>query len=92
METSLDDDSLVQKIFKGRYYPMIFFLTARYGFQPSCTWQSIVKGCEILDLGLRWYIGDGKKVHIWGDKWLPNKMVSKFGLRSPCWVQIQMRP
>ena len=26
---------------------------------------------EVLDRGLRWSIGNGQKVRIWADRWLP---------------------
>lgn len=34
--------------------------------------------------GLFWHIGDGKRVKIWGDKWIPQP--TTFTIQSPCSV------
>ena len=43
----------------------------------SYAWQSILKVREVINLGSLWWIGDGKKVKIWGDKWLLDLTSSK---------------
>ena len=43
---------------------------------PSSTsyaWKSIIKGRDVIKRGASLRIGDGKSVHIWGDRWLPQK-------------------
>lgn len=36
------------------------------------TWKSLLAGREVLILGrLRWHIGDGTNIKIWGDEWMP---------------------
>ena len=38
----------------------------------SYAWQSILKAREVVKQRAYWQIGDGTKVHIRGDKWLPD--------------------
>jgi hypothetical protein len=39
----------------------------------SYTWRSILKGVEVLKKGIVWRIGDGSKVNLWEDPWLPRE-------------------
>ena len=39
----------------------------------SYAWKSILKGTEVLKLGAKWRVGDGKSIKIWNDFWLPGK-------------------
>jgi hypothetical protein len=45
-------------------------------------WQSILAGRELLNLGCRWRIGDGRSVAIWRDKWILKP--TAFTIQSPC--------
>lgn len=37
----------------------------------SWTWKSILKGRKVLERGIHWHIGDGKKVMAATDPWIP---------------------
>jgi hypothetical protein len=37
----------------------------------SFTWRSILFGRELIVKGLRWGVGDGSKIKIMGDNWIP---------------------
>jgi hypothetical protein len=52
--------------------PERFFLTAQLGRAPSLAWRSIHSARGVLERGLRRRVGNGKSIHIWGDKWLPS--------------------
>ena len=65
-------NSLVAWMLKARYFPITDFLSAQEGSSPSYTWQSILWGQELLLCGLRWWIGDGRLVQIYGDAWIPH--------------------
>jgi hypothetical protein len=39
----------------------------------SYTWRSILKSFEVLKVGIVWRIGDGSKINIWSDPWLPRE-------------------
>jgi hypothetical protein len=63
-----NEDSIVSKIMKGKYYPRSSILEAPCGNRPSYAWRSIQGSCGLLKEGLIWRIGNGNKVKIWGEK------------------------
>ncbi|XP_045789329.1 uncharacterized protein LOC123884299 [Trifolium pratense] len=68
------EESLMGRVFKSRYYPRASFMEAKIGYQPSYAWRSIQSAKEVIILGSRWRIGNGEKVKICKDKWLPNQV------------------
>lgn len=66
------DNSLLEKVFKSRYYPRGTFMEATTGYQPSYGWRSIISAREVVEKGGRWIVGDGKSIRIWKDAWMPN--------------------
>ncbi|CAN1814412.1 Putative ribonuclease H protein At1g65750 [Linum perenne] len=66
----MDQDSLVTKIFKAKYFPKVDFLSATLRSNPSFAWHSILKTQSMLRNGFRWRIGDGKNISVWKDPWL----------------------
>jgi hypothetical protein len=67
-----NENSLMARFFKSRYYSRSNFLDANLGFQPSYAWRSIMQAKEVVRMGARWRIGNGNKVRIWKDGWIPN--------------------
>jgi hypothetical protein len=57
-------DNLAGKIIKAKYLPRGSFLESGLGNKPSFAWQSIFGVIDLLQEGLIWRIGDGKKVKI----------------------------
>jgi hypothetical protein len=76
-----EKNSLLERVFKSRYFPRSSFLEAKIGFQPSYAWRSILSAKEVVEKGSRWRIGNGLKVKIWKDQWLPRQF--DFKIRSP---------
>jgi hypothetical protein len=66
-----DPDSLCARVLKGRYYPNSDFWSATKPRSSSYTWRSILHGRDLLTQGIQWGIGDGKKVRILSDNWVP---------------------
>lgn len=64
-------DLLVSKVLQARYYRDSSFLRASTGTNPSFIWRSILWGRQVIKTGIRWRIGDGKKVFVYKDGWLP---------------------
>ena len=68
-------NSLVYNVLKSKYFPNSEFSEATLGSNPSFTWQSIMAAQKIVKHGLRWRIGNGERVRVWGDKWLPTPSI-----------------
>ncbi|GMI99219.1 hypothetical protein HRI_003591200 [Hibiscus trionum] len=67
----LNPSSLVGRLLRAKYYPSTSFLKARLGHNPSLTWRSIWSARGLLELGLRWKVGNGGSISVWNDFWLP---------------------
>ncbi|KAF5458627.1 hypothetical protein F2P56_022644, partial [Juglans regia] len=74
-------DSLAAVVFKEKYFGHSSFFEARLGRQPSFLWRSIWSARDLLLEGLRWRVGDGSKIQIWGSKWMPTP--TSFSVQSP---------
>ncbi|GKV49287.1 hypothetical protein SLEP1_g56044 [Rubroshorea leprosula] len=56
---------------------------AKLGFTPSWIWRSLLQGRDVLKLGLRWNIGNGQNVFLWGHKWIPTKQGCQVSTPQP---------
>ena len=56
-------------------------MDAQLGRNPSYVWRSVVAARDTIDKGLRWNVGNGKKVNIWNDRWLTT--TNSFKVVSP---------
>ena len=65
-----DERSLVARIYKAKYFPNCNFLEVVLGHNPSYVWRSILATQQMLRNGVRWRIGNGSRVRIWGEPWL----------------------
>ena len=74
-------DSLVARVFKAKYFPHDDILNSKKSCSPSYAWWSIHNNLEVIRKGTRWRLGNGHKIHIWEDKWLP--MPTTFKVISP---------
>ena len=54
--------TLLSKVLKAKYFNNCSFMEAKLGSNPSFTWRSILEGREVLKLGIRRRIGDGKTI------------------------------
>ena len=70
-------NSLIARIYKAKYFPFGDILGAKLGGSPSYAWRSIYNSLEVIRKGVRWRVGNGKMIHIWEDKWLPNPTTYK---------------
>ncbi|KAM2190433.1 hypothetical protein ACFX1Q_026403 [Malus domestica] len=59
--------------FKARYFPSINFLNAPVKTNTSFVWRSVAATHPVISKGLRWQVGDGSCIKIWGDNWLPRE-------------------
>ncbi|XP_062145461.1 uncharacterized protein LOC133852722 [Alnus glutinosa] len=76
-------ESLVAKILREKYYPGKDFINSSVGSRPSYDWRSICFAKSLLNDGLIWRIGDGKKIKVKGDKWIPTTHSHKIQVPLP---------
>lgn len=65
-------ESLVGKNLKEKYFKHEEVLEARVKSNSSSIWKSLIAAREVLKARLRWRVGNGSKIKIWSDQWLPN--------------------
>lgn len=58
------ENSLVEQVFKAKYYPGSNFLDAKLGRNPSYVWRSILESQTMLKRGARWRVGDGRSISV----------------------------
>lgn len=60
----MNPNSLLHNVFKAGYFATSSFMDTQLGKNLSYAWQSIVAARSTIDRGLRWAIGNGKKVNV----------------------------
>lgn len=66
-----NENSLLHRVLKARYFPHSTFFDATLGKSPFYKWRRIWEAKKYLVQGGRWRIGDGSRVRLWKDPWLP---------------------
>jgi hypothetical protein len=64
-------ESLCARLLKAKYYPRGELTDTTFIKNSSAGWQGIAHGLELLKKGLVWRIGNGERVRIWRDSWIP---------------------
>ncbi|XP_015972358.1 uncharacterized protein LOC107495706 [Arachis duranensis] len=62
--------SLLSKIFKGKYYRYSNIMRAETGNQPSWGWRSLLEGRKVLEKGICWRVGNGNSIRVSQDPWV----------------------
>lgn len=65
--------SLFYRVFKVKFFPNCTIMEAKDSRSGSYSWRSILKGRDVIQRGLRWQVGDGRKIKIWQHHWLQIK-------------------
>jgi len=63
----VEPEALVCKIFEARYFPKEDFLSSNTDHSPSFTWRGIWAPRDLIRQGIRWKVGDGTNVKVWGN-------------------------
>ena len=66
-------DSLCARVLKSKYYPHGELIDTVFASEASPVWRGIEYGLELLKAGLVWRIGNGRKVNIQRDNYIPLK-------------------
>ena len=89
-------ESLCVRVLKSKYYPNGNLLDTVFATDASPVWREFEHGLEFLKKGLIWRVGDGRKINIQRDQWIPRKeglkttnVIHRSRLR---WVNQLMRP
>ncbi|KAL6141594.1 hypothetical protein ACLB2K_059882 [Fragaria x ananassa] len=75
---------MVNKVLRAKYVGNGDWVVAGIAVKPSQVWRGLIWGKELLCAGIRWRIGSGESVKIWGDKWLPAPW--SFKAVTPCFM------
>jgi hypothetical protein len=65
-------DSLCARVLRSKYYSDGDILKAGPKSGSSFTWQSILAGMATLKRGYIWRVGNGEKINIYNDPWIPS--------------------
>ncbi|XP_057802954.1 uncharacterized protein LOC131018247 [Salvia miltiorrhiza] len=68
----VNDTSLLARSLKARYFPMNDLLLASNAHNPSFAWKSLLVGRDLLAKGITWRIGNGARIRIGVDPWIPD--------------------
>jgi hypothetical protein len=66
-------DSLCVRVLAAKYFPEGGVLKAKPKSNMSYTWRIILSGVEVLKKLIIWRVGDGRRVRIWEDEWIPRE-------------------
>jgi hypothetical protein len=66
-------NTLCAQILKAKYYPNGFLLDTVFSGNGSSTWHAIEYGLELLNEGVIWRVGNGAKIRVWHDPWIPRE-------------------
>jgi hypothetical protein len=64
-------ESLCARILKAKYYPSGELTDTSFIKNASPGWQGVMHGLELLKKGIVWRVGNGRKIRIWRDNWIP---------------------
>ncbi|GAA0170691.1 hypothetical protein LIER_41007 [Lithospermum erythrorhizon] len=73
----IDQDSSLARAFKARYYPTGDYWTATLGPKLSFTWRSLLSVRHLMQKGVRWKLGDGRRMKIWKHNWMSHTSCCK---------------
>jgi hypothetical protein len=78
-----DPMSLCARVLKGRYFPDCDLWDASQPRSSSYTWRSILFGLQLVKQGSRWSIGNGRKINVLTDRWIPDITPGSFHTLAP---------
>ncbi|OMO52011.1 reverse transcriptase [Corchorus capsularis] len=66
-----EPEALWAKFLRGIYFSNGDVMSAKKGARASWTWSSLLEGRDFLRDKLLWQVGDGSKINVLVDKWIP---------------------
>ena len=77
-----EQDTIVTRIYKAKYFPKTDFLGGHLGHNPSFIWCSIFASQVLVRDGQRWHVGNGSSINVWKAPWL--RSLENSFVSSPC--------
>ncbi|CAN6554841.1 unnamed protein product [Malus baccata var. baccata] len=74
---TLNPMSLLASVLRDKYFPGKTFGEASKGKNTSWGWKGLFEARKVLNLGLRWRVGNGKSINIREDPWFPKPSTFK---------------
>ncbi|XP_057811840.1 uncharacterized protein LOC131026083 [Salvia miltiorrhiza] len=65
-------NTLLARSLKARYFPRNDLILVSKPHNPSFTWKSLLVGRDLLLEGITWKVGDGSRIRMGLDRWLPD--------------------
>uniref|UniRef100_A0A803PDB4 RNase H type-1 domain-containing protein n=1 Tax=Cannabis sativa TaxID=3483 RepID=A0A803PDB4_CANSA len=78
-----EPESLLSRVLKALYFPNETFFEAKLGHFGSSVWKGLLWGRDLLTKGYRWCVGDGRKIRINEDPWLPRQIPFQLRTKVP---------
>jgi hypothetical protein len=78
-----DPDSLCAHVLKGRYILDCNAWDAPKPRSSSFTWRSICSDMQLVKGGIRWSVGDGRRIKMLADNWIPDARPGSFRTLTP---------
>ncbi|KAK3183014.1 hypothetical protein Dsin_030300 [Dipteronia sinensis] len=72
-----DPETLAARVLKAKYFRTSNFLSASTKVSCSHMWRSLIWGRDLLVKGLRWGVGDGNKIRVFKNQWIPRPISFK---------------
>ena len=71
-----EQTSLLYKVYNTKYFPTSWVFEAK-SKKGSFTWQSILKARHVIEKAMLWRVGDGSKIRVFHDNWIPECFPTK---------------
>lgn len=73
-----EENSLAGRVLKGRYFPRSQMEESNIDYCPGYASRSIMSVKDLIQKGSRWRIGNGKKVKVYENRWIPTSLGFRF--------------
>jgi hypothetical protein len=76
-------NSLCARVLKGRYFLDCDVWDAPKPRSSLFTWRSICYGMQLVKGGIHWSVGDGRRIKMLADNWIPDARPGSFHTLTP---------
>lgn len=83
-QVAKDSEKLWVRVLRDKYVTNGDFLSTVAKGNASWVWRSICKGNSVVEIGMKWSVGNGNSLRFWSDWWVGNKpLASREGMEVP---------